>query len=97
MSSVLLEKLIVTQLVKKFPAFYGSRKFITVFTRARKKKKKIYICIYKVKGKFVPEHHAMKTYWEWRYSATHFRPRHQKDVSGQLYTQTHKVIFMRFY
>jgi hypothetical protein len=25
----------VTQLVKKFPAIYGTRKFITVFTRAR--------------------------------------------------------------
>jgi hypothetical protein len=32
---VLLEKLIVSQLVKKFLAFYGSRKFITVFARAR--------------------------------------------------------------
>jgi hypothetical protein len=31
---VLLEKLIVTQLVKKFPAFYGTRRFITVFKRA---------------------------------------------------------------
>jgi hypothetical protein len=29
-----LEKLIVTHLVKKFPVFYGSRRFITVFTRA---------------------------------------------------------------
>jgi hypothetical protein len=28
------EKLIVTQLVKKFPAFYGTRKIVTVFTRA---------------------------------------------------------------
>jgi hypothetical protein len=27
-------KLIFTQLVKKFPAFYGTRKFITTFTRA---------------------------------------------------------------
>jgi len=33
-SRVLLEKLIVTHLVKKFPAFYGDRRFITVFTRA---------------------------------------------------------------
>jgi hypothetical protein len=33
-SKDLLEKLIVAQLVKKFPIFYGSRKFITVFTRA---------------------------------------------------------------
>jgi hypothetical protein len=31
MDSVLLEKLIVTQLVKKFPSFYDTRKFITVF------------------------------------------------------------------
>jgi len=27
-------KLTVTQLVKKLPAFYGTRKFITDFTRA---------------------------------------------------------------
>jgi hypothetical protein len=33
--SRLLEKLIVTQLVKKFLVFYGTRRFITVFTRAR--------------------------------------------------------------
>jgi hypothetical protein len=32
-SRVLLEKL-SSQLVKKFPAFYGTRRFITVFTRA---------------------------------------------------------------
>jgi len=29
---VLLENLIVTRVVKKFPAFYGSQSFITVFT-----------------------------------------------------------------
>jgi len=29
---VLLEKLKALQLVKKFPAFYGTRMFITVFT-----------------------------------------------------------------
>jgi hypothetical protein len=29
-----LEKLTVTQLVKKFPALYGTRRFITVFTTA---------------------------------------------------------------
>jgi hypothetical protein len=34
LSRVLLEKLTVTQLVKKFPAFYGTRRFITVFTKA---------------------------------------------------------------
>jgi hypothetical protein len=31
-SRVLLEKLTGSQLVKKFPAFYGSRRFITAFT-----------------------------------------------------------------
>jgi hypothetical protein len=35
LSRVLLEKLTVTQLVKKFPTFYGTRRFITVFTRTR--------------------------------------------------------------
>jgi hypothetical protein len=34
-SRVLLEKLIVLQLVKKFPAFYGTRRFITAFTSTR--------------------------------------------------------------
>ena len=34
-SRVLPEKLSSSQLVKKFPAFYGTRKFITAFTRAR--------------------------------------------------------------
>jgi len=34
LSRVLLEKLIVTQLVKKFSKFYITRKSITVFTRA---------------------------------------------------------------
>ena len=32
---VLLEKLTGFQLVKKFPAFYGTRRFITAFTSAR--------------------------------------------------------------
>jgi hypothetical protein len=32
---LLFEKLIVTQLVKKFPAFYGTRRFIIVFREAR--------------------------------------------------------------
>jgi hypothetical protein len=32
---VLLEKLTGLQLVKKFPAFYGTRRFITTFTIAR--------------------------------------------------------------
>ena len=35
-SRVLLEKLTGSQLVKKFPAFYGTRRFITAFTYARK-------------------------------------------------------------
>ena len=34
-SRVLLEKLTSSQPVKKFPAFYGTRRFITAFTRAR--------------------------------------------------------------
>ena len=34
-SKVLLEKLTGLQLVKKFPAFYGTRKFITALTSAR--------------------------------------------------------------
>jgi hypothetical protein len=34
-SAVLLEKLTCLQLVKKFLAFYGTRKFITAFTSAR--------------------------------------------------------------
>jgi hypothetical protein len=34
-SRVLLDTLTVIQLVKKFPAFYGSRRFITEFTTAR--------------------------------------------------------------
>jgi hypothetical protein len=34
-STVLLEKLTGSQIVKKFPAFYGTRKFITAFTSAR--------------------------------------------------------------
>jgi len=33
-STVLLEKLISLQLVKKFPAFYGTHRFITTFTSA---------------------------------------------------------------
>jgi hypothetical protein len=34
-SRVLLEKLTGFQLLKKFPAFYGTRKFITAFISAR--------------------------------------------------------------
>ena len=34
-SEILLEKLIGSQLVKKFPAFYGNWRFITAFTSAR--------------------------------------------------------------
>jgi len=33
--SIVLEKLIVAQLVKNFPAFCGTRRFVTVFTRTR--------------------------------------------------------------
>jgi hypothetical protein len=31
----LLEKLTGSQLVKKFPTFYGTRRFLTAFTSAR--------------------------------------------------------------
>jgi hypothetical protein len=34
-SKVLLEKLKCPKLLKKFPAFFGTRRFITVYTRAR--------------------------------------------------------------
>jgi hypothetical protein len=34
-STVLLEKLTGLQLIKKFPAFYGTRRFITAFKSAR--------------------------------------------------------------
>jgi len=34
-STVLLEKLTGFKLVKKFPAFYGTRRFITAVTSAR--------------------------------------------------------------
>jgi len=34
-STVLLEKVTVFQLINKFPAFYGTRRFIAAFTRAR--------------------------------------------------------------
>ena len=34
-SRVIIEKLTGSQLVKNFPAFYGTRKFITAFTNAR--------------------------------------------------------------
>jgi hypothetical protein len=34
-SRVLLEKLSIPQLINKFPAFYGTRRFITAFTSAR--------------------------------------------------------------
>ena len=35
-AAALLQKLTGSQLVKKFPAFYGTRKFITAFPRARR-------------------------------------------------------------
>jgi hypothetical protein len=34
-STALIEKLTISQLVKKFPSFYGNRRFNTAFTRAR--------------------------------------------------------------
>jgi hypothetical protein len=34
MELILLEKLPIVQLLENFPPFYGTRKFITAFTRA---------------------------------------------------------------
>jgi hypothetical protein len=36
-SSVIVKKLVVAKLVKKSPVFYGTRRFITLFTTARRK------------------------------------------------------------
>jgi len=44
-SRVLLQKLVVTQLIKKFPAFYVTRRFITVFTTGRHQSLFWVICI----------------------------------------------------
>lgn len=43
--TILLEKLIIAQLVKYFPAFNGHRRFVTVFTTA-------YLCHMNQSGKF---------------------------------------------
>ena len=40
-NSVRLEKLTGSQLVKKFPSFYGSRRFIAAFTSARASQKMV--------------------------------------------------------
>jgi hypothetical protein len=54
-SVVLLENLTGSQLVKKFPAFYGTRRFITVFTSSR------HLSLSSVKSIFfVPPH---STFW----------------------------------
>jgi hypothetical protein len=39
---------LLLQLVKKFPAFYGTRKFIAAFTRAR------YTCPYPATDQYIP-------------------------------------------
>jgi len=36
MSRVFLEKLRSSQVVKKFPAFYGTRRFVTALTKAHR-------------------------------------------------------------
>jgi hypothetical protein len=43
-SSVLLDKLTGLQLVKKFPSFYGTRRFITAFTSRNTRRRKI-LCL----------------------------------------------------
>jgi hypothetical protein len=50
MSRVLFEKLTVSQLVKKFSAFYGSRNFITVFTIQHQETVKMCLLILAVTG-----------------------------------------------
>jgi hypothetical protein len=40
---VLLEKLTDSQPVKKFPASYGTRRFITTFTSARRSEARVYV------------------------------------------------------
>jgi hypothetical protein len=42
-SRALLEKLAILQLVKKFPAFYGTRKFLTALTSARQLSQKTFL------------------------------------------------------
>jgi hypothetical protein len=39
-SRLILEKLTGSQLLKKFPTFYGTRRFITAFTNAMNKYRK---------------------------------------------------------
>jgi hypothetical protein len=46
-STVLLEKLTCLQLVKKFPAIYGTRRFITALTSARN-------CLYPESAQSIP-------------------------------------------
>ena len=46
-SRVLLEKLTGFQLVKKFPAFYGTRRFITVLTSASKTGPRLYLLMFR--------------------------------------------------
>jgi hypothetical protein len=43
LNGVLIEKLIVTQLIKKLHALYGTQRFITVFTRAGER---VYIFVF---------------------------------------------------
>jgi len=86
-SSVLRKKLIVTQLLKKLPTFFGTRRFITVFTKTNHLSLSWARCIQSTSShpvswtsvrsiKCLSKHDAVKTYWGWKYSATHSWPRH---------------------
>jgi hypothetical protein len=60
-SRVFLEKLTGSQPVKKFPAFYGTRRSITAFTNARHLPLSYTVII----GSLSPQHGASSGY-EWR-------------------------------
>jgi len=55
---IFLEKLIVTQLVNKFPAFYGTLRFITMFTRDRQWSLSSAICIQSIPITFLLKIHS---------------------------------------
>jgi hypothetical protein len=65
-SRVLLEKLTGSQLVKKFPAFYGIRRFFTTFTRGR------YVSLSLARSiQSMPPSHFLKICYCFIYSSEH--------------------------
>jgi hypothetical protein len=76
-SGVLLEKPVISQLINKFPAFYGTRSSITVYKAFMFSNLQVYISPIKVKVRLslcltkkhdhvfcLIKHHTLKTYWE---------------------------------